>query len=281
MTIEEMQARKRELGMTNEELAARSGVPLGTVQKVLAGVTKAPRLKTLLALEKVLRKGRGFEAERIYDFNRLPDDPAGGPDGVAESPAPYTYKKKQGEYTLEDYYAVPDDRRVELIDGVIYDMSAPGKIHQSLQMHIAAQLFNFTESRDGACMVFTAPLDVQLDCDDRTMVQPDIVIVCDREKLKNMHGVFGEPDYLLEIISPSTRKKDITIKFRKYLDAGVQEYWLVYPEEKKIVAYHDLQGDQIPTVYTFEDKVPVRIWNDLCLVDFARIYSRIRFLYEL
>ena len=61
----------------------------------------------------------------------------------------------------------------------------------------------------------------------------------------------------------------------------MKEYWLVYPEEKKIVAYHDLQGDQIPTVYTFEDKVPVHIWSDLCMVDFERIYSRIRFLYEL
>lgn len=280
MTIEEMRARKRELGMTNEELAARSGVPLGTVQKVLAGATKAPRLKTLLALEKVLRKGRGFESERIYDFNRLPDDPEGGPDSVAESPAPYTYKKKQGEYTLEDYYAIPEDRRVELIDGVIYDMSAPQNIHQALSAELFTELNLFVRSQNGECMVYNAPFDVQLDRDDKTMIEPDIVVVCDREKLKRF-GLYGEPDMIVEILSPVTRRKDITIKFRKYLDAGVKEYWLVYPEEKKIVAYHDLQGDQIPTVYTFEDKVPVHIWSDLCMVDFERIYSRIRFLYEL
>ena len=255
-------------------------MPLGTVQKVLAGATKAPRLKTLLALENVLREGRSFEAERVYDFNRLPEDPEGGPDGVAETPAPYIYKKKQGEYTLEDYYAIPEDRRVELIDGVIYDMSAPSNLHQVLSGYIFRRLADYVDDHDGDCMVYIAPFDVQLDRDDRTMVEPDIVVVCDREKLKRF-GLYGEPDMIVEILSPSSRRKDITIKFRKYLDAGVKEYWLVYPEEKKIVAYHDLQGDQIPTVYTFEDSVPVHIWNDLCLVDFAGIYSRIRFLYEL
>ena len=280
MTVEEMKARKRELGMTNEELAARSGVPLGTVQKVLSGATKAPRLKTLLALENVLRKGRGFEAERMYSFHRLPEDPAGGTDGVAETPAPYTYKKKQGEYTLEDYYALPEDRRVELIDGVIYDMSAPSNLHQVLSGYLFRRLADYVDDHDGNCMVYIAPFAVQLDRDDRTMVEPDIAVVCDRNKLKRF-GLCGEPDMIVEILSPSSRRTDITVKFRKYLDAGVREYWLVYPEEKKIVAYHDLQGDQIPTVYTFEDNVPVHIWQDTCRVDFAEIYSRIRFLYEL
>ena len=280
MTIEEMRARKRELGMTNEELAARSGVPLGTVQKVLAGATKAPRLKTLLALENVLREGRSFEAERVYDFNRLPEDPEGGPDGVAETPTPYIYKKKQGEYTLEDYYAIPDDRRVELIDGVIYDMSAPQNLHQALSAELFTELKLFVRSRNGECMVYSAPFDVQLDRDDRTMVEPDIVVVCDREKLKRF-GLYGEPDMIVEILSPATRRKDITVKFRKYLEAGVKEYWLVYPEEKKIVAYHDLQGDQIPTVYSFEDTVPVHIWKEECLIDLAAVYGRIAFLYDL
>lgn len=90
--------------------------------------------------------------------------------------------KRQGEYTLADYYAFPDDRRVELIDGVIYDMAAPGLLHQRICGEIFRQIANHITDKKGACIPFIAPVDVQLDCDDKTMVQPDIGILCDINK---------------------------------------------------------------------------------------------------
>ena len=114
MTVSEMRKRKKELGYTNEKVSELSGVPLGTVQKIFAGVTDSPRYDTLQALEKVF----------VKEWNML-----------RESVTAYQVKR-QGEYTLEDYYALPDERRVELIDGVIYDMSSPTSTHQMLATEI-------------------------------------------------------------------------------------------------------------------------------------------------
>ena len=106
MTVSEMRKRKKDLGYTNEKISELSGVPLGTVQKIFAGVTDSPRYDTLQALEKIFVKEWGMLMESVTAYQ----------------------VKRQGEYTLEDYYALPDERRVELIDGVIYDMSAsPGR----------------------------------------------------------------------------------------------------------------------------------------------------------
>ena len=101
------------------------------------------------------------------------------PDRVAEAVTYLAEKKKQGEYTISDYYAIPEDVRAELIDGVIYDMSAPTIIHQKISLEISVRLHAFISQKKGACMVFSAPVDVQLDCDEKTMVQPDVGIVCD------------------------------------------------------------------------------------------------------
>ena len=114
MTVEEMKQRKKELGYSNEKLSELSGVPLGTVQKVLAGVTRSPRYETLIALERILKK----HTDRIGEA------------------LPETSEKRQGVYTVEDYYLIPKERRVELIDGVIYDMASPTAIHQILSTEL-------------------------------------------------------------------------------------------------------------------------------------------------
>lgn len=121
-------------------------------------------------------------------------------------------------------------------------------------------------------------MDVQLDCDDKTIVQPDVLLVCDRNKLKNGR-VFGVPDLVVEVLSPSTRKKDILIKYGKYLNAGVKEYWIVDPAKKRICVY-EFEKDDFPVMYTFDDKVPVGIFEGECEVDFAEIYEYTGFLYE-
>ncbi len=197
---------------------------------------------------------------------------------IKEELVPYLAEKKQGEYTLEDYYALPDEHRVELIDGVIYDMTAPTSIHQILIHRISMHIGNYIDSKKGQCIVIMSPLDVQLDCDNRTMVQPDILVICDRSKFRNGR-VYGAPDLIVEVLSPSTRMKDLGIKMKKYMEAGVREYWIVDPEKKRVHVY-EFEKENPSIIYTFKDKVPVGIFDGECVVDFAEIYEYVRFLYE-
>lgn len=198
-------------------------------------------------------------------------------DMIKEEAAVYG-TKQQGDYTLEDYYAIPDERRVELIDGVIYDMSAPTFVHQRIAALIWLKLQTYVFKKKGTCVPGVSPIDVQLDCDDKTMIQPDVVVVCDRDKIIN-RCIYGAPDFVVEVLSPSTGKKDSTIKLRKYKDAGVREYWMIDPDKKKVVVY-DWSSSQIPMVYGFDAKVPVGIFGGECEVDFAEIYEEIAFIYE-
>ena len=270
MTIQEMKEKKAELGYTYEQISALSGVPLGTVQKVFCGITASPRYETLQALEKVFcnKKDASLVREACAAYGSE----------TTSGNGPY-FNKNQGEYTLEDYYKIPDDIRVELIDGVIYDMSSPTSVHQLIAGYIYARLLAHMFSQKGNCLPMISPLDVQLDCDDKTMVQPDVIIVCDRDKIIN-RCVYGAPDFVIEILSKSTRKKDAFIKLNKYMNAGVKEYWMIDPKKLKVLVYDFTQEEVFPTIYGFTDKVPVRIWDDACVIDFQEVYEHIRFLYE-
>ena len=201
------------------------------------------------------------------------------PDKVREESVYYAEKqKKQGEYTIEDYYGLPDDVRAELIDGEIYDMSAPQVAHQVLLGSLFNRLSEFIKRKGRQCLPLVAPVDVQLDMDDKTMVQPDILVLCNRDKLKK-RVIYGAPDMIIEILSKSTRKKDTFVKLEKYLDAGVREYWVVDPDRKKVVVY-DFEHSPTTVIYGFEEQVPVRIFGGECVIDFAEIYREIEFLYE-
>lgn len=270
MTVQEMKERKRLLGYSNEQLAELSGVPLSTVQKVLGGSTLAPRYETLQKLERVLRdEGRSGSVQRGGGSGEL----------LRKTGASYgTGAKQEGQYTLEDYYALPDERRVELIDGVFYDMSAPTSVHQALIGELHMAFAGFVRSRKGPCKVFLSPCDVQLDEDDRTMVQPDLIVVCDRRKIR-MRCCFGAPDLVIEVLSPSTRKKDLKIKTAKYANAGVREYWIIDPDSRQVMAI-DFEKDAFPAIYGFEDRIPVAIWNKELEIDFSEISREIAYLYE-
>lgn len=266
MTIEEMQRRKQEMGYSYEQIAELSGLSVETVQKVLEGITRNPRYETRQALEKL--------------FHRDTDWGIGPTPGLVRETSSYHVQKpekKPGEYTLEDYYALPDDQRVELIDGVFYEMSSPRHVHQMIGGEIYQKFAAFIKEKKGLCVPAYAPLDVQLDCDDRTMVQPDVLILCDRSKFKG-GVIYGAPDLVVEVLSKSTRKKDILLKTMKYENAGVREYWLVDPKKKTVLVY-DFEHDLMPTIYGFDSVVPVRIFDGECQVDFAEIYEYVKFLY--
>ena len=255
MTLSEMKERKKELGYSYEQIADMSGVPLSTVQKVFSGATQSPRYETLMAIEMVLE-----------DYSTTK---------VSEAACAYGAKpvKKQGEYTIEDYYNWPEDERIELIDGVIYHVSMPSIKHQSIVGEIDFTLKSFVKKKKGKCRVFGAGIDVRLDCDDKTMVVPDITVVCEKDKFTQQY-LDGAPDLVVEVLSPSTRKKDMTIKLDKYANAGVREYWVIDPKKETVVVYEFNEVEEFEMqihIYTFENQVPVGIWDGECIVDFAEI----------
>lgn len=267
MTVEELKNVKISLGITNKDIADKSGVPLGTIQKIFAGVTSAPRRKTLLAIEKALKTSYSYEGSSTSSV--VSDIPSVYMAGTSCS-GKYD---RQGTYTIDDYYALPDDKRVELIDGVIYDMTAPLFSHQTIILEVAFQLRQCERKGDN-CIVGLSPLDVQLDRDNRTMVQPDLIILCD--PAKNIDRcVYGAPDFVLEVLSPSTRKKDMTLKLHKYCSAGCREYWIVDPASEHIYVYLFDEDDNMIHIYTFDDKVPVGISGGRCEVDFSKIKERL------
>ena len=270
LTIEQMKERKRLLGYSNEQLSILSGVPESTIQKIFSGTTAAPRRQTLEKLSLILAPDEG----QAYDFS-------GSNAGKVAEPTIFDYlpRRKQGEFTVADLDLLPEDQRAELIDGVIYDMGAPTTIHQVIQLELATQLRQYIRTNKGTCIPMIAPTDVQINCDEFSMLQPDVFVVCNRD-IFTKKNVFGVPDLVIEILSPSTRNKDTDIKLRKYRESGVREYWIVDPDKEKIIVHNfsDPEEAHIPRIYTFEDKIPVFIWDGNCLIDFAEIKEAFQFI---
>ena len=130
---------------------------------------------------------------------------------------------KEESYTIEDIYALPDGERAELIDGHIYYMAPPSYKHQKLVMELSAIIRNYIKQHKGTCEVLPAPFAVYLDEINNTYVEPDISVICDPNKLDDK-GCKGAPDWIIEIVSPASRKMDYLLKLFKYRSAGVREY---------------------------------------------------------
>ena len=174
-------------------------------------------------------------------------------------------------YTYADYLTWDDDTRWELIDGVPYAMSAPTRLHQKIIGSLHFQLYAFLKGKP--CEVYLSPFDVRLNADTRddTVVQPDILVVCDQSIL-NKAGCAGVPDMLVEILSPSTSLYDRVTKFNRYLQAGVREYWIIDPEFKTL-AVHLLKGeDYITRVFAAGDTAPVHVLEG-CTIDLAEVFD--------
>ena len=263
-TLDEMRLLKKQMGYSNQEIADKSGVPYSTVQKLLSGTTTSPRHETLSALNR-------FFSTAIPAYHTVQSLRSKDASMVSDSTAPYYSKseKKQGEYTLEDYLALPDEQRVELIDGVFYVMFSPSIPHQLISGELYRIISNHIREKGGNCIPFIAPADVQLDCDNRTIVQPDVFIVCDRSKIHHAR-CYGAPDMIIEVLSPSTKKKDMFIKLNKYQNAGVREYWMIDLKNERIIVYQ-FERDDLVTIYGFSDSVPVGIYDGELQINFKEI----------
>lgn len=272
MTLEQMKTIKKNFGISAREISEKTDIPFGTVQKIFTGETANPRFNTLVKLDE-------FFVELSFKYlNDMPEDKYYvhdshryvPPESSAEELDYFelTLGKRQGEFTVSDRDALPEDIRTELIDGYIYYLAAPNRKHQLIAGIIHADLLAYAFGNDHRCLPQIAPVDVNLDDDDRTMLQPDVLVLCHEDR--DDRYVHGAPEFVAEIISKASRRTDTTIKLNKYMNAGVREYWIVDPYSESITAY-DFRSDVYPLHYTFDDAVPVSISDGECTIDFRRI----------
>lgn len=164
-------------------------------------------------------------------------------------------------YTSEDYWNLPYGQRAELIDGQLYDMAPPSYVHQKLVMELSATIREYIRNRNGKCEVIPAPFAVNLNADDKTYVEPDISVICDKNKLTD-RGCSGAPDFVAEIVSPSSRRMDYSTKNALYSESGVREYWIVDPAKERTTVYR-YEEDAAPMIIPFDQPVVVGICGDL------------------
>ena len=166
------------------------------------------------------------------------------------------------KYTSDEFLAMTDlEGRYELINGEIYDMSpAPVIRHQLISLKLAKTIDNYVEKNNGSCIVLEAPTDVKLD--DENTVQPDIFVVCDPDKIDEKR-CNGAPDWIIEILSPSSVDHDQREKLNIYTNAGVREYWIVDPMNDRVFVYPIVDRKLTSTgLFTFDDEIPAGIYKD-------------------
>ncbi|MDI6605470.1 MAG: Uma2 family endonuclease [Thermoanaerobacteraceae bacterium] len=184
--------------------------------------------------------------------------------------------KEDRKYTYRDYLTWSEDERWEIINGTPYMQAAPTWQHQAVLLELSRQFANYLQNK--TCNIFTSPFDLRLPENDEededviNVLQPDLVVVCDKSKLQKT-GYFGVPELIIEVVSPASGRKDKIEKFNLYEKAGVKEYWLVEPEEKVAMVFtlHNKSYGR-PEVYSENDSVKVSIFEDL-IIDLKLVFS--------
>lgn len=222
--IERLKQRKRELQLTNQQVADLSGVSLGSVNKIFSGATKSPQYGTVAALARALN----------MDVEALLQDAS---------------TNKEGELPEAEAGA-------EWIAGQRYPRRRPSLPHQILLAELCG-LF-CSQFRCGECTVIAAPVSVQLDETGRTVVQPDIVVLSDSKKCRDGQ-IYGAPDLVIEIVSEESRSRDYFLKLSEYRISGVREYWIADWEKGKITVYRFDGEDFELEVYALTGQIPVGV----------------------
>jgi Uma2 family endonuclease len=232
MNLEEMKRKKKELHLTCREISSRSGIPLGTVQKIFGGVTASPRYETLGALERVLTEEE--------------------------------HARKSREVLLVSSPKGPEQAcRGEMIDGKVYPKQTPGRTHQRLVLLLAHRIQKQIEERSLPWEVNIGPFPVYLKGDDSVCLEPDLFICCSPSLLQEK-GCMGAPDWVIEVLSPSSARLDLGRKCHKYREEGVKYYWAVDPGTR-VVLTHSFAGGEFRRLYAFRDPVPVEIGDDFAI----------------
>ena len=163
--------------------------------------------------------------------------------------------------TLEQYEALPEGCRAEVFDGVLYNMAGASRTHQAILLELSSLLSSYIKQKKGTCEVIPAPFDVKLSDKPLTIVQPDIMVVCDKNKLSE-NKCNGAPDFIIEIVSPSNPADDYIRKLYYYKNAGVREYWIV-DHRRKTVTINYFEEDILNVQYSFDSTIKVNIYEDL------------------
>ena len=170
--------------------------------------------------------------------------------------------RKEDICTIDDIYALPDGERAELIDGKLYAMAPPNTKHQRLVHFFDREIGNYIQHNHGECEVFPAPFSVFLNENDKNYVEPDISVICDKNKITD-RGCNGAPDWVIEIVSKSSKYMDYYTKLFKYRTAGVKEYWIVDPVKDLVMVYR-FEKETIEQ-YSFGEDMPVGIYEGFSL----------------
>jgi Uma2 family endonuclease len=170
--------------------------------------------------------------------------------------------------TIEEYESLPEDSRAEVFDGQIQYMASPSQVHQTILLELSSTLNSYVKEKRSPCKVLPAPFDVKLNDSPLTIVQPDIMIVCDKNKLDGKR-CNGAPDFIIEIVSPGNSSDDYIKKLYHYKNYGVREYWIVDPS-RRTIAVNYFEEDMVSIPYTFSSTVKVNIYEDL-YIDFKEI----------
>ena len=175
---------------------------------------------------------------------------------------------KPEQYSIADIYALPDGQRAELIHGQLYNMAPPGTLHQRMVLNLATEIRSYIKKHNGSCEIFPAPFAVFLNKDEKTYVEPDVCVICDKSKIDEK-GCNGAPDFIIEVVSPSSRKMDYSTKNTLYSDAGVREYWIVDSRRKTVIVNY-FEGNMLDIHYSFDSTIKVNIYDDL-FINFSDI----------
>lgn len=170
-------------------------------------------------------------------------------------------------YTVRDIEALPEGERAELIDGKMYMMAAPTLTHQELLGWLYFKIRLYIMEKGGPCRVILSPFAVYIKDDEHNYVEPDVTVICDLNKLDEK-GCHGAPDWVIEIVSPSSKTMDYIRKCALYEAADVREYWIVDPKERMVMVYDFEQGTL--KQYAFSERVKAGIYEDLFL-DFGEV----------
>ena len=175
--------------------------------------------------------------------------------------------KEQHKYTVDDILALPNGQRAELIDGQIYDMVTPTKTHQDILGYLFFSVQSHIMNNKGSCQAMLAPFSIFLNNDDRNYVEPDLSVICNPSILDEK-GCHGAPDWIIEIVSPSSERMDYVVKTFKYRTAGVREYWVIDKTLQKVTVF-DFENDNM-FEYDFTQKIPVLIYDGELEIDLSR-----------
>lgn len=181
-------------------------------------------------------------------------------------------QKRSDLINLEQYENLPEDSQIEVFDGIIYNMASPSEGHQTISMELSTSINNYIRGKKGSCKFFHAPFDVILSNDPLTVVKPDIMVVCDKDKLDGKR-CNGAPDFIIEIVSPGNPADDYIRKLYYYQNAGVKEYWIVDPRRKTVTVNY-FEKNFLNIQYSFDSIIKVNIYEDL-YIDFSEISSRL------